>query len=78
MRSAESSIFPVIAAKTESSQNWIAVKPSVPFVLATVSLTYTHPFAPMLFNMFIPLSPMIFMLFVKLKFRGYSSGKFGL
>ena len=61
MRSAESSIFPVIAAKTESSQNWIAVKPSVPLVRATVSLTYTQPLAPMLFKIFIPDSPMIFM-----------------
>lgn len=38
IRSAESSIFPVIAAMTESSVNWMAVKPSVPFVLAPVPL----------------------------------------
>ena len=58
---AELSILPVMAAMTESSVNWIAVNPSVPFVVAPVPFTYTHPLAPMLFNMFIPLSPMIFM-----------------
>ena len=36
IKSAELSILPVIAAMTESSVNWIAVKPSVPFVLAPV------------------------------------------
>jgi len=39
IKSAESSILPTKLARTESSVNWIAVHPSVPFVFVAVSLT---------------------------------------
>jgi len=59
IKSAESSILPTKAAKTESSVNWIAVHPAVPFVWAAVSFTYAEPLAPILFKTFILLIPII-------------------
>lgn len=59
IKSAESSILPTKLARTESSVNWIAVQPAVPFVWAAVSFTYAEPLAPILFKTFILLIPII-------------------